>query len=87
MQMAWQTDGPWRAGFPEIARRQVVSSVLRSIGYDQSHAVLEIEFVSGRVYRYHMVPRREWSGLLGALSKGRYFDAHIREKFPTMRMT
>jgi hypothetical protein len=86
MQTAWQADGPWGAGFPEIARRPVVSSVVRSMGYDQGHAVLEIEFVSGRVYRYHMVPRREWSGLLGAPSKGRYFDAHICEKFPATRM-
>jgi len=86
MQRAWQTDGPWRANFPEIARRPVVSSVVRSIGYDDGHALLEVEFVSGRVYRYHLVPRRTWSGLLGAASKGRYFDAHIREKFPTTRM-
>ena len=86
MQTAWQADDPWRAGFPEIARRRVVSKVVRSMGYDPSHAVLEIEFVSGRVYRYHMVPQREWDGLLGAPSKGRYFDARIREKFPTTRM-
>jgi hypothetical protein len=86
MQMAGQADGPWDAGFPEIARRPVESSVVRSMGYDHSHALLEIEFVSGRVYRYHLVPRREWRGLLGAPSKGRYFDAHIREKFPTTRM-
>lgn len=86
MQTAGQPDGPWRAGFPEIARRPVASSVIRSIGYEQGHAVLEIEFVSGRVYRYHMVPQRNWSGLLAAASKGRYFDTHIREKFPTTRM-
>jgi hypothetical protein len=86
MRTAWQADDPWRTGFPEIARRQVVSRVVRSIGYDEGHAVLEIEFVNGRVYRYHMVPQREWNGLLGAASKGRYLDARIREKFPTTRM-
>jgi hypothetical protein len=86
MQTAWHADGSWRTGFPEIARRQVVSTVIRSMGYGASHAVLEIEFTSGRVYRYHMVPRRQWSGLQAAGSKGRYFDAHIRQKFPTTRM-
>ena len=86
MRTAWQADDPWRAGYPEIARRPVVSSVVRSMGYDEGHAVLEIEFVSGRVYRYHMVPRRQWSRLQGAASKGGYFDAHIRQKFPTTRM-
>jgi KTSC domain len=87
MQTAWHADGSWRAGFPEIARQQVVSTVIRSMGYGASHAVLEIEFISGRIYRYHMVPQRQWSGLEAAGSKGRYFDAHIREKFPTTRMT
>ena len=86
MQRAWQTDGPWRANFPEIARQHVVSTVIRSMGYDASHAVLEIEFTSGHVYRYHMVPQRDWSGLEAASSKGSYFDAHIREKFPTTRL-
>ncbi|HUO01948.1 MAG TPA: KTSC domain-containing protein [Rhizomicrobium sp.] len=71
---------------PKIARRPVVSSMMLSAGYDESHAVLEIEFVTGHVYRYHAVPRRDWQGLMDAESKGRYFDAYIRDKYPTMRV-
>ena len=71
---------------PKIARRPVVSSMMLSAGYDESHAVLEIEFVTGHVYRYHAVPRRDWQGLMDAESKGRYFDAHIRDTYPTMRV-
>jgi hypothetical protein len=71
---------------PQIARRPVISSMMRSAGYDDAHAVLEIEFVTGRVYRYHAVPRREWTGLMEAESKGRYFDAHIRDKYPMRRV-
>jgi len=70
---------------PQIARRPVVSSMMLSVGYDDAHAVLEIEFVTGTVYRYHAVPKREWTGLMEAPSKGRYFDAHIRDKYPTRR--
>jgi hypothetical protein len=69
-----------------IMRAPVVSSVIRSVGYDGDHAVLEVEFISGQVYRYHFVPRRTWNELMLAESKGRYFDAHIREKFPTARL-
>ena len=69
-----------------IERAPVVSSVIRSIGYDADHAVLEVEFVSGQVYRYHFVQRRTWNELMQSESKGRYFDAHIREKFPTARL-
>jgi hypothetical protein len=72
---------------PQIARRPVVSSMMRSVGYDDVHAVLEIEFVTGTVYRYHAVPRREWTGLMEAESKGRYFDAHIRDKYPMRRVS
>jgi lysyl-tRNA synthetase class 2 len=73
-------------GERSIARAPVNSSVIRSIGYDADHAVLEVEFVSGQVYRYHFVPRRIWNELMLAESKGRYFDAHIRQRFPTARL-
>jgi KTSC domain len=70
----------------KIARRPVVSSMMRSAGYDEDLAVLEIEFVTGSVYRYHAVPKRAWTGLMEAGSKGRYFDAHIRDKYPVRRV-
>jgi hypothetical protein len=73
------------AAMPKIARRAVASSMMLSVGYDEDHAVLEIEFVTGHVYRYHAVPKRDWQGLMEAPSKGRYFDAHIRDKYPTVR--
>jgi hypothetical protein len=72
---------------PQIARRPVASSMMRSAGYDGDHAVLEIEFVTGTVYRYHAVPRSAWTGLMEAESKGRYFDAHIRDKYPMKRVS
>jgi KTSC domain len=72
---------------PQIARRPVVSSMMRSAGYDDAHAVLEIEFVTGTVYRYHAVPKREWTGLMEAESKGRYFDTNIRDKYPMRRVS
>ena len=90
MKPASNTDGPGGPGGsdgPKIARRHVSSSVIRSAGYDLTHATLEIEFVSGLVYRYHAVPRSVWYGLMDASSKGSYFDAHIRNRFPTMRQT
>ena len=72
---------------PKIARRPVASSMMRSAGYDETHAVLEIEFVTGTIYRYHAVPKREWTGLMEAGSKGRYFEAHIRDKYPMKRVS
>lgn len=70
-----------------IARETVDSSVIQAMGYDDDHALLEIEFVSGDVYRYLFVPRRVWTELRNAPSKGAYFSNMIREKFPTARLT
>jgi hypothetical protein len=71
---------------PKIPRHPIQSSVLRSIGYDGAHAVLEVEFVTKLVYRYHAVPQRAWRELMGAGSKGSYFNNHIRDKYPTSRV-
>lgn len=63
---------------PRIDRAQVSSSSLASVGYDPAAALLEIEFLSGAVYRYADVPDRVYRALMAAESKGRYFSQHIR---------
>ena len=63
---------PDAGGESSIVRAPVNSSVIRSIGYDVNHAVLEVEFVSAQVYRYHFVPRRIWNELMQSESKGRW---------------
>ncbi|MDQ3056536.1 MAG: KTSC domain-containing protein [Pseudomonadota bacterium] len=60
-------------------RSRVTSRALRSIGYDPDARVLEIEFVSGNVYRYFDVPDALHAGLMTAASHGEYFTAHIRD--------
>ncbi|HKY34711.1 MAG TPA: KTSC domain-containing protein [Polyangiaceae bacterium] len=67
--------------------RQVVDSQsLRSIGYDKRTRTLEVEFKSGSLYRYANVPLAVWSDLLQAQSKGRFFQQHVRDHFPTTRL-
>ncbi len=69
-----------------IVREALESSVIHAMGYDADLALLEIEFVSGQVYRYHFIPRRIWTELRNAPSKGSYFANDIREKFPVTRL-
>lgn len=57
----------------------VESSVIDAVGYAR---VLELRFDSGRIYQYYNVPEDVYQGMLAADSKGRYFNAHIRDKFP-----
>lgn len=68
-----------------MRRRTLESSVLASAGYDTDRRILELEFVSGDVYQYWIVPARVWQELLAAESHGSYFAAHIRDKFPTQK--
>ena len=69
---------------PNIFNRQpsrvpVDSSVIKSVGY--RNGTLEIEFKSGRVYRYFGVSERTHSRLMDAPSKGAFFNAHIRNNY------
>ncbi len=67
-------------------RQNVQSSNLRSIGYDQSTEVLEIEFHSGSIYQYFNVAESVYLALRNAASKGNYFHSHIREHYRYKRI-
>ncbi|WP_027633356.1 KTSC domain-containing protein [Clostridium hydrogeniformans] len=63
-----------------MQRTQVSSKNLCSVGYENS--TLEIEFHSGKVYRYLHVPEAVYSALMSSPSKGKYFSTYIRHKYP-----
>jgi hypothetical protein len=67
-----------------MQRQPVTSSNLRSVGYDPDSRTLEIEFQTGRVWRYANVPPSVYSTLMAADSKGSYFNSCIRDAFPDM---
>jgi hypothetical protein len=66
-----------------MKRQPLRSSVLRSAGYDSATAMLELEFVSGDIYRYFAVPPSMFKALIDAESPGAYFNTHISDKYPT----
>ena len=59
-------------------RTPVISSNIRSVGYDQPSAVLEVEFTSGDVYRYFDVPEHLYHELMSASSKGQFLNDNIK---------
>jgi hypothetical protein len=63
----------------------VQSSLLASVAYSL-HATLELEFRSGALYRYFAVPPDVADALLGADSKGRYFNRYIKNRFRYQRL-
>ena len=60
----------------------VESATLAMVGYDEAQELLQLEFGSGAVYLYFGVPAVVYEALLGALSKGRYFNGTIRGRYP-----
>jgi lysyl-tRNA synthetase class 2 len=57
------------------------STVIRAFRYHAPARELEIEFTSGRCYRYQDVPPQIAAGMRAAFSRGSYFNRHIRDKF------
>lgn len=64
-----------------MERYSVVSSSLKSVGYDVDKEILEIEFIYGAVYQYLKVPEQVYKDLMHAPSKGRFYLAEIKDKF------
>ena len=65
-----------------MKRELVKSSSIKSVGYEDHSKILKIEFCRDRVYQYFGVPAAVHQALLGAPSKGRYFNQSIRGRFP-----
>jgi hypothetical protein len=64
----------------------VESTTLATVSYDEARELLQLEFCSRAVYIYFRVPAAVHQALLGAPSKGRYFNRSIRGQFPFRRM-
>jgi len=64
-----------------VDRQPVRSKDLAAVGYDAESRTLEIEFLSGGVYQYFDVPPPVHDGLMKASSHGKFFHAHIRNKY------
>ncbi len=64
----------------------VESTTLATVAYDETRKLLQLEFSSQAVYLYSGVPAGVHQALLGAPSKGRYFNQTIRGRFPYRRV-
>jgi KTSC domain len=69
-----------------MRRERVESSVVRSVGYDREKRVLEVEFHNERVYQYFVVPQSVYRELRDAASFGRYFNEHVRDRYPVRQV-
>lgn len=69
-----------------LERQSVKSRILRSVGYDESTKILEIEFHTGLVYQYSGVPPKVFTDLMHSGEIGKYFSEKVRPRFQTRQV-
>jgi lysyl-tRNA synthetase class 2 len=63
------------------------SSVIANFDYDPDRAQLTVTFMSGRIYRYFLVPPDCAARFASTESKGGFFNQYIRDKYPCREVT
>ena len=69
-----------------MERQYVESSNIKSIGFDESTSVLEVEFNNCVVWQYYDVPEYIWYEFLNAEYKGKFFNANIKNAYNGQRV-
>ena len=64
----------------------VDSTAISAIDYDTERAKLLVRFVSGEQYVYVGVPGEVHRSFVESDSKGRFFQAEIRDQYPFNRL-
>jgi len=66
----------------DVEMIRVNSRAMSAVGYDPSTQVLKITFSRGNTYDFCRVPQYIFDGLMGAFSKGTYYNDHIKDRYP-----
>lgn len=64
-----------------MKRINVISSSIKSVGYNIDNQILEIEFSRGTIYQYRNVPSSQVMRLIFADSIGKYFHQNIKMNY------
>jgi hypothetical protein len=67
-------------------RTAIASPGITQVGYEEGSEILEIEFVSGKIYQFYNVPLNLFSQLMDSSHKELYYETHILERFPYKRI-
>lgn len=69
-----------------MIRKPVSSSSLKSVGYDSTDELLEVEFINENIYHYFQIPFTVYSELMTAASHGSYFSTNIHYNYQYSRI-
>lgn len=71
---------------PDTVVEAKFSSTIRTIRYNHESEQLTITFKSGGSYAYQKVPEKMFKLLVESRSKGKFFAAWIKDKFPVTKV-
>lgn len=69
-----------------MERKKVSSSQIRSVGYDASGQLLEVELSDGAVWQYSKVPSEVYRRLMAAPTIASYYRDNIEEDYSRRRV-
>ena len=72
--------------YPVKERVDLDSAALQWVEYHPGHQSLDVGFQSGSHYRYGCVDPYTYHHLLDSDSKGKFFVAKLRDRYPCMRL-
>ena len=72
---------PYHQKDTDMNKQLVISSNLRSVGYEAESQTLEVEFHNGRIYQYFGVPSMHYVGLMNAVSLGTYLHRYVKGSY------
>ena len=64
-----------------MQRKQVESSMIKSVGYDENNLILEVEFKNGKVFQYLGVKPMVFEEFSTSGSIGKNFHRMIKSKY------
>ena len=71
----------WNPGAAPGRSALMPSTVIRRFSYDPERGELDVLFTTGRRYLYRDVPQEIADDFRAAFSKGRYFNAYVRDAY------
>jgi hypothetical protein len=77
---------PAKGGSLNMNRTTVGSPGITQVGYEEGSEILEIEFVSGKVFQFYNVPLKLFNQLMNSSQKELYYESNILVRFPYTRI-
>ena len=77
---------PVKGGSLNMNRTTVASPGIAQVGYEEGSEILEIEFVSGKIFQFYNVPLKLFDQLMNSSQKELYYESNILVRFPYTRI-